>query len=149
MSVFNQKKSVVPPPAAAAAAPNQLTSYVGKTLLLKGEVISEEEVVIDGRVEGTIHVKNRLVIGKNGFVNADIEAREVIIRGKVQGNVHGQQKVEIVPEGILNGNIFAPRVVVAEGAIFEGNIDMKAHAKKEEKTGENSSPSDPGKHIKR
>lgn len=126
MAVFNQKKGVPQPtlPPTTPASEHQ-TSIIGKTLLIKGEVIAEDEVVVEGKIEGKIQVKNRLVVGKNGFVEAEIEAREIIIKGRVHGNLKGNYKVEIVPEGILNGNISAPKVVIADGAVFDGNIDMK------------------------
>jgi len=129
MAVFNQKKVVTQPTVSTSLTEVQ-KSIIGRTLLVKGEVISDDEVIIEGKVEGKINVKNRLIIGKNGRIEADIEAREVTIRGRVDGNVKGIQRVEIVPEGILNGNITAPNVIISEGAIFAGNIDMKAKIEK-------------------
>lgn len=99
-------------------------SIIGKTLLIKGELVSDEEVLIEGTIEGHLNIKHRVIVGKNGVVNADINANEVVIKGTVNGNVKGQFKVEIVPEGVLNGNIISQRVVLAEGAVFKGNIDM-------------------------
>ena len=107
-----------------AVPSNQLKSIVGKTLFVKGKVFSDEEVLIEGKIEGQLHIKHRVVVGKSGIVNADIDAREVVIKGTVNGNVKGSYKVEIVPDGVLNGNIISQRVVLAEGAIFKGNIDM-------------------------
>jgi len=121
------KSSGAAPTASAfsgAAPPHQLKSIVGKTLFVKGKVFSDEEVLIEGKIEGQLHIKHRVVVGKSGIVNADIEAREVIIKGTVNGNVKGSYKVEIIPDGVLNGNIVSQRVVLAEGAIFKGNIDM-------------------------
>lgn len=100
------------------------TSVIGKTLLIKGEIASDEEVLVEGTIEGKLNIKHRVIVGKSGQVNADIEAREVIIKGIVNGNVTGNYKVEIIPEGVLNGNIVSQRVVLAEGAVFKGNIDM-------------------------
>jgi cytoskeletal protein CcmA (bactofilin family) len=112
-------------PAFSDAVPSNLVkSIVGKTLFVKGKVFSDEEVLIEGKIEGQLHIKHRVVVGKSGIVNADIDAREVIIKGTVNGNVKGSYKVEIVPDGVLNGNIVSQRVVLAEGAIFKGNIDM-------------------------
>lgn len=110
-----------------------ITSKLGKSLQLKGELHAQEEVVIEGKVEGTIKSDGTVVIGKSGQVIADIKAREIIIKGEVTGNVTGIEKVEIIPLGILNGNIVSQRVVLAEGAVFKGNIDMsvKETAKKE------------------
>lgn len=129
MSLLNQKKGFnTPSYTQASSVPanmDQQVSLIGKTLLVKGEVISDDEVIIEGRIEGKINVKNRVVIGKNGLIHADIEAREVVIKGKVYGNIKSSFRVEIVPEGALYGNIFASKVVIADGALFEGNIDMK------------------------
>ena len=93
-------------------------------MLLKGELLAEEEVLIEGTLEGTIKSDGLVIVGKSGRVTAEIHAREVIIRGEVTGNVTGMEKVEIIPMGVLNGNIVSQRVVLAEGAIFKGNIDM-------------------------
>jgi len=152
MSVFNQKKSfepTLPAPAAPAATGGQ-SSLIGNTLLIKGEVFSDDEILIDGKIQGKINVKNRVVIGKNGNVEADIEAREVIIKGKVTGNIKGGQRVEIVPAGILHGNINAPRVVIADSGVFEGNIEMHGREDKgkarEESHAAASHPAPDGEH---
>jgi cytoskeletal protein CcmA (bactofilin family) len=131
MAVFSQKKSSVPstPSSTMPAAGNQ-SSLIGNTLLIKGEVFSEDEILIEGKIQGKINVKNRVIIGKNGDVEADIEAREVIIKGKVTGNVKGGQRVEIVAAGVLHGNINSPRVVIADSGIFEGNIEMHGRDEK-------------------
>ena len=100
------------------------TSLIGRSMKLKGNVSAEEEILIEGFVEGSIKMKHNVIVGKAGKVKADISAREVIIMGEVNGNVHGEVKVEILPGGILNGDIISEKVVLAEGAKFKGNIDM-------------------------
>lgn len=99
-------------------------SVIGKTIFIKGNIFSDEEVFIEGKIEGKLNIKHRVVVGKSGVVNADIEAHEVIVKGTVNGNVKGSHKVEIVPDGVLNGNILSKGVVLREGAIFKGSIDM-------------------------
>lgn len=99
-------------------------SIIGNTLYIKGEITSDEEVLIEGKIEGKIKINHRIIIGKNGIVNADIEAKEVIIKGSVTGNVTCSYKIEIVPDGTLKGNILSNKVILAEGALFKGNIDM-------------------------
>ncbi len=99
-------------------------SLIGKTVFLKGELYSDEELIIEGKLEGKLKAKDRVIIGKNGNLTADVEAREIIVRGRINGNVKGTHKVTVEPEGVLNGNIIAQRVVLAEGAVFKGNIDM-------------------------
>lgn len=105
-------------------SPQSKNSIIGNTLFVKGNIFSDEEVYIEGKIEGKLHIQHRVIIGKSGVVNADIDAREVIIKGTVNGNVKGSYKVEIIPDGVLNGNILSRRVVLAEGAIFKGSIDM-------------------------
>ena len=124
MGVFKKDESVKPVSTIKTVEANPNRSVIGKTLFIKGELSSDEEVLIEGKIEGKIKIQHRVIIGKNGTVNADIEAREVVIKGAVNGNVNCSYKVEVIPEGILNGNIVSERVVLAEGAIFKGNIDM-------------------------
>ena len=125
-------------------------SLIGKTLFLKGELFSDEQVIIEGKIEGKIKTKNLVIVGKSGVVNADIVAREIIIKGRVNGNIKISHKIEIVPGGILNGNMVSKKVILAEGSIFKGNIDMEleedkptdkkpAETKVEAKTGEEQS----------
>ena len=130
MAVFTQKKSPEAAPIQAAAASSGQSSLIGKTLLVKGEVFSEDEILIEGRIQGKIKVKNRVVVGCDGVVEAEIEAREIIIKGKVTGDVRGSQRVEIVPAGTLHGNIQAPRVVIADSGFFEGKIEMRPREEK-------------------
>ncbi len=130
MTVFNQKKPPLPATPAPAPVVGTQSSLVGKTLLVKGEIYSEEEILIEGRVQGKITVKNRVIIGHGGDVEAEIDARDVVIKGKVKGNVRGSQRVEIVPSGMLHGDIHSPRVVIADSGIFEGNIEMRSHDEK-------------------
>lgn len=128
MSVFKKNDTVATinpiTPITPTISNERTTSFIGKTLFIKGEVLSDEEVLVEGKIEGKVNVKHKVIIGKNGVVNAEIEAREVIIKGVVNGNVNGSYKVEIVPDGTLNGNIISQRVVLAEGANFKGSIDM-------------------------
>jgi len=151
MSVFNQKKfPETPLPATPAPSTASQSSLIGNTLLIKGEVFSEDEILIEGRIQGKINVKNRVIIGVNGNVEAEVEAREVIIKGKVTGNIKGAQRVEIVPSGVLHGNINSPRVVIADSGVFEGNIEM--HGREEKNKGRedaavpNSHAADAGEH---
>ena len=111
-------------PGSDARTTGQRNSVVGKSLFIKGNLFSDEEIFIQGKIEGKLHSQHRVVIEKSGLVNADIEAREIIIKGTVNGNVTGSFKVEIVPEGVLNGNILSQRVKLADGAVFKGSIDM-------------------------
>lgn len=112
---------------------NESSSFIGRSMKLKGNLSAEEEILIEGIVEGSIKMKHNVIIGKSGKVKADITAKEIIIKGEVNGNVHGQVKVEIVPGGVLNGDIISEKVVLAEGAKFKGNIDMSIKNEEPEK----------------
>lgn len=138
MAIFNQPKNPQPVTSVTAPVNGSQSSVVGKTLLIKGEISSDDEILIEGKIQGKINVKNRVIVGVNGNVEADIEAKEVIIKGKVTGNVKGGQRVEIVPAGVLHGNINSPRVVIAESGIFEGSIEM--HSRDEKNKGREDIP---------
>jgi len=138
MAIFNQTKNPLPVTPGQATAAESQSSVVGKTLLIKGEIYSDDEILIEGKIQGKINVKNRVIVGINGNVEADIDAREVIIKGKVTGNIKGGQRVEIVPAGVLHGNINAPRVVIADSGVFEGKIEM--HGREEKSHGREDIP---------
>jgi cytoskeletal protein CcmA (bactofilin family) len=104
-------------------------SVIGETILINGEIESEEEILIEGKIEGFVKSKGLVVVGKSGVVDAEIDAFDVIVLGKVNGNVSGVNKVEIKPDGEVNGNIVSQRVVLAEGSIFKGSIDMSSREK--------------------
>ena len=102
------------------------TANIGQSIQIKGELTGNEDMTIDGIVEGNIQLKeNHLTIGPNGNVKADINAKTVTITGKVDGNVTAEDKVEIRETGKLRGNIVAPRVVIADGAFFKGSVEME------------------------
>lgn len=98
---------------------------IGPSIKIKGEVTGEEDLLIQGKVEGTISLKDQeLSVGESGRVTADIAARVVKIEGEVTGDISGSEKVVIARSGNVRGNIVAPRVTLEDGAIFKGSIDM-------------------------
>jgi len=102
------------------------TAIIGQSIHIKGELTGNEDLTIDGTVEGNIELKeNNLTIGQNGNIKADINAKTVTITGEVQGNVNAEEKVEIRETGKLRGNIVAPRIVIADGAFFKGSVEME------------------------
>ncbi|MGA7292291.1 MAG: polymer-forming cytoskeletal protein [Terriglobales bacterium] len=142
------------PPAAAApsanmspsepvAVPRPVTTTtsdqatIGKSLVIKGEVTGSESLYIDGRVEGSINLSgNRVTIGRNGVVSANISAREIVVLGKVRGNLTASDRVDIRSDGSLTGDVVAARISIEDGAFFKGGIDIRkagsAGAKAEE-----------------
>lgn len=100
-------------------------SVIGKTLVFKGKLFAEEDLLIQGRVEGSIrHNATNLTIGANGDVQADIDAQRVIVQGNVRGDIRASDTVTVEPSARVNGNVYAPRVGLKEGAKFKGSIDM-------------------------
>jgi cytoskeletal protein CcmA (bactofilin family) len=110
--------------AAAAASGEQAT--IGKSLIVKGEVSGSESLYIDGKVEGAINLPgNRVTVGRNGQVAANIMAREIVVLGKVRGNCHASDRVDIRSEGSLTGDVIAARISIEDGAFFKGGIDIR------------------------
>jgi cytoskeletal protein CcmA (bactofilin family) len=100
-------------------------SVLGKTLVFKGELEAEEDLMVDGRVEGTIsHRGQHLTIGSHGEVKADIMANRVLVQGSVVGNIRATEAIVIEPSARVAGNLFAPRIGLKEGAEFDGQIKM-------------------------
>ena len=117
-----------PRPAAAPAAPvaSGEQATIGKSLVIKGEVTGSESLYIDGKVEGSISLPgNRVTVGRNGQVSANISAREVVVLGKVRGNVNASDRVDIRSEGSLTGDVAAQRISIEDGAFFKGGIDIR------------------------
>jgi len=109
-------------------------AWVGKSVIFKGELISSEDMIIDGRVEGTIEVHDHaLTIGPAAQIKADIAARSVTVRGSVTGAITAANLVEIRETGSVEGDITSPHVSVAEGAVVHGRIDTLT--KRAESTG--------------
>ena len=117
------RQPVTPPPAPAARREGGVT-VVGKGISIKGELFGDEDVKIEGRVEGKIRLAKNLLVGQSGVIEADVEAENINIGRTVTGNIVAQNRVEIVSSGTMIGDIKAPRVIVAEGAHFKGNVDM-------------------------
>jgi cytoskeletal protein CcmA (bactofilin family) len=114
------------------AAPRPVTTTtadqatIGKSLVIKGEVTGSESLYIDGRVEGSINLSgNRVTVGRNGVVSANINAREIVVLGKVRGNLTASDRVDIRSDGSLTGDVIAARISIEDGAFFKGGIDIR------------------------
>ena len=121
-----------PTMSAEPAAPRPVTTTtadqatIGKSLVIKGEVTGSESLYIDGRVEGSINLAgNRVTVGRNGIVAANINAREIVVLGKVRGNLTASDRVDIRSDGSLTGDVVAARISIEDGAFFKGGIDIR------------------------
>lgn len=135
--VTSAAEPTAPRPVAATSA-DQAT--IGKSLVIKGEVTGSESLYIDGRVEGSINLAgNRVTVGRNGVVSANINAREIVVLGKVRGNLTASDRVDIRSDGSLTGDVVAARISIEDGAFFKGGIDIRKAGQKT--NGEEAKPS--------
>jgi len=103
---------------------NDRASVLGPTLYFKGDLSAEEDLLIQGRVEGSITHTQRLTVGPQGTVKANIRASLIVVEGTVEGDLQAEKSVFVKESAKIIGNIFAPTVSIVEGASFSGNIDM-------------------------
>lgn len=127
-----------PAPAAKESSPTMSTvpsfhmpdssrgsAVIGKSVTIKGQIFSQEDLTIDGEMEGSVELKeHRLTIGPNGKIQAGIKAREIVVLGVVNGNVEASDKIDIRKDARLVGDIKTARIVIEDGAYFKGSIDI-------------------------
>jgi len=119
---------------------------IGRTLIIKGEISGSEALYIDGRIEGKIVMpESRVTIGRNGKVDASIQAREVVIMGKVTGNIECSDRVDIRSEGSVSGDISTVRISVEDGAALKGGIQV--HAEVKAQSSSQQKPAEPPKAL--
>lgn len=98
---------------------------IGKSVTIKGQIFSREDLVVDGEVEGAIELNDhRLTVGPNGRVRAGVKAREIVVLGSIDGNVDALDKIDIRKDAKLIGDIKTARIVIEDGAYFKGSIDI-------------------------
>ncbi len=107
----------------------QATAAIGPSIIVRGDITGEEDLMIQGRVEGTLQLpQNDLSVGPDGKVRADLRALNIKVEGEVIGDLHGTEKVVVKRSAKVEGNISAPRVVLEDGCRFKGAIDMDVPA---------------------
>ena len=99
-------------------------TFIGSSIVIDGEITGDEDLVIQGTVKGRIALRESLYVEESGVVEADIETQNVDVSGQVTGNVTASDKVELKAQCRMTGDIKAPRILIADGAIFKGNVDM-------------------------
>lgn len=103
---------------------------IGKSVVIRGEVKGGEDLIVDGRVEGTVTLtESRLTIGPNANVAADLSARDVLIQGTVQGNIVATGRVELRAGSVVEGDVRALRLAIEDNAVFRGKVDLTQGAK--------------------
>jgi len=132
-----EPRAPVPPRAAEPRAPEMRAveartaenapraSVLGPTLKFRGELSAQEDLIIQGSVEGSITHTQSLTVGTDGTMKGDIRARVIVVDGKVEGDLYATESVSIRATAKVKGNVFAPRVGIVEGAFFQGQIEMQ------------------------
>jgi cytoskeletal protein CcmA (bactofilin family) len=100
-------------------------THIGKSVVFDGELTSDEDLRFEGTLKGHIHIREAtLTIGESASVEADIRARQVVVHGRVQGSISAGDRIELAATATVNGSLTAERVVIADGARFNGGVDM-------------------------
>jgi cytoskeletal protein CcmA (bactofilin family) len=107
----------------------QASSILGPTLRFKGELRADEDFTLQGHIEGSIHHSQNLTIGPDGVVKGDSRALTIVIEGTVEGDMYALESISVRATARINGNLFAPRIAIADGATFNGRIDMATATK--------------------
>jgi len=118
-----------PPPTPSVEVPTQRAvankgSTLGPTLRFKGDLVADEDLVIQGQIEGSVLHTRSLTIGPQGLVRGDIRARRIIVEGLVEGNLYALERASLRPGATVRGDIFAAEVVINDGACLNGRVDM-------------------------
>jgi cytoskeletal protein CcmA (bactofilin family) len=104
---------------------------IGKSITIKGDLSGNEDLQIDGSVEGRIDLpNNQLTIGAEGRVKAEVHAKSVVVIGHVTGNVSATDRIQVEANGIVDGDVKAPRLLIQEGAMLNGSVEMGSSASK-------------------
>jgi cytoskeletal protein CcmA (bactofilin family) len=123
-----------PPQSAATRAPTPHRTggpaTIGPSISFKGDVSGDEDLMIQGRIEGKVKLtKHNVTVGPEGRVKADVHGRTVVVEGQVEGDIHGEEQIILRHTAKVEGSITAPRVTLEDGAVFRGGIEMDAGAK--------------------
>ena len=110
------------------SASSERMSVFGPTLRFKGELRAQEDIKIEGRIEGSIHHQQKVVVGNKGEVVATVNAQSVDVDGKVQGDVVAKKSIKVSQSAVVRGNLRAPSVSINEGANFNGGVTMEQNA---------------------
>ncbi len=114
-----------PPAARPASMSGGQSAYIGKSLSIEGTITGSDDLVIEGRVKGSIKLSdNTLTIGSNGVVEADVEAKEIRVQGKLNGATKARDRIEIGKTGSVEGEVTTSRIAVEDGAVFRGSVNI-------------------------
>jgi cytoskeletal protein CcmA (bactofilin family) len=108
-------------------------AHIGKSVIIKGELSGSEDLYVDGQVEGSIELAgNQLIIGPNGQVRANVNAKGVVVQGKLDGNIRATERVELQKSAIAVGDVTTKRIAIEDGAYLKGKVDIQRDGAKPE-----------------
>jgi cytoskeletal protein CcmA (bactofilin family) len=103
---------------------------IGKSVVIKGEISGNEDIYIDGQVEGSIQLLgNSLTVGPNGRVHASVAAKNVTVGGSLEGNIQASERTEMRKSAVVNGDVQTRRIAIEEGAYFKGKLEILGESK--------------------
>ena len=109
--------------------PPEGSTLIGKSVSIRGELSGSEDLFLDGRFEGTIHLgESRLTVGPNAAVTADLDVRDIVIFGRIDGNIQATGRIELRQSAIVNGDILASRLSIEESASMRGRVELTGQA---------------------
>ena len=116
---------------------DDISGFLAEGTEIEGEIRFRDVLRVDGRIKGKVVSEKELVVGEAGEIDADIDVGVLSVSGKVTGSIHVRERLEIHPKGRVLGEVTLekPNLVIHEGGIFEGNIDMNAGKRKEGRDG--------------
>src|SRR6478609_7670720 len=114
----------MPAPKELTGGGNANNTVIGQSILISGKLTGDEDLTVQGRVEGELTLSKTLIVEPSGVVKANVAVRNAIISGVVVGNVNATESVELTKEGRMVGDLRAPRVIIVDGASFRGRVDM-------------------------
>jgi len=122
---LSQPSSLPPSSARGQAQASKERALIGAAIEIKGNLAGSEDLVVEGRIEGKIELRQHSVtVGKSGYVKGDVYGLVVIVMGEVEGNLYGEEQIVLRQTCTVRGNISAPRVTLEDGARFKGSVDM-------------------------
>jgi cytoskeletal protein CcmA (bactofilin family) len=104
-------------------------TVIGSSIVIDGEIAGDENLVVRGRVKGKIALKESLFVEGSGVIEADIDTASIEVAGQVTGNIVARDRVELKPDSKVVGDIRSPRILIADGAMFKGSVDMDVKGK--------------------
>jgi cytoskeletal protein CcmA (bactofilin family) len=107
--------------------PAEDSTVIGKTVTIRGEISGSEDLYLDGEIQGTVSLPaNRLTVGPNAHLLADLEVRDIIVFGHIEGNIHASGRVDLRQTASIHGDIYTTRLSIEEKAVIQGRVDVGA-----------------------